>query len=393
MTSLPRLAALCLPLLLAAPSAYAAQELVNPPQPNPALADPVLANPFPIDVVPLHPMLPDDVRAMIDAAIASGEDADVEAVVKVARLANPYSVREIDVLLADYRNRHAPVVPPDPVRTMLAAAIASGKDADVEAVAKLAKATNPEDAAEIEARLVGYRTERKRIKDEAAAAARAKLAQAKFWQNWKGEGQIGASNSSGNTKSTGLTLGIALARKGIDVDQRFRAQTDYQRTNGRTSVERYLVEYEPQVRVSERAFAFGFGRWERDRMQGFDARWNLSAGMGYKVVANKTMSLNLKAGPSWRQTDFIRAADESELTALAGLDFGWQLSPTLRLTQTASTIVGERTATTSSLTALNAKLTGALSARIAYSADIDTNPPPGIDKVDTLTRFTLVYGF
>jgi putative salt-induced outer membrane protein len=393
MTSLPRLAALCLPLAVAVPLAHASQDPVNPPQPNPALADPVLANPFPMEVVPLHPLLPDDVRAMIDAAIASGEDADVEAVVKVARLANPYSAREIDMLLADYRSGRTPVVPPDPVGNMLAAAIASGKDADVEAVAKLAQATNPDDAAEIEARLIAYRAERKRLKDEEAAAARAKLAAAKFWENWKGEGQIGASNSSGNTKSTGLTLGIALARKGIDVDQRFRAQGDYQRTNGRTSIERYLVEYEPQVRVSERAFVFGLGRWERDRMQAFDARWNISAGLGYKVVANKAMSLNLKAGPSWRQTDFLRAADESELTALAGLDFGWQLSPTLRLTQTASTIVGERTATTSSLTALNAKLTGALSARIAYSADIDSNPPAGIDKVDTLTRFTLVYGF
>src|SRR3546814_8493938 len=66
---------------------------------------------------------------------------------------------------------------------MLAAAMASGRDADVEAVAKLAKATTPEDAAEIEEQVVAYRAERQRLKDEAAAAARAKLAAAKFWEN------------------------------------------------------------------------------------------------------------------------------------------------------------------------------------------------------------------
>src|SRR3546814_15766550 len=83
---------------------------------------------------------------------------------------------------------------------MLAAAMASGKDADVAAVAKLAKAPTPEDAAEIEEQVVAYRAERQRLKDEAAEAARAKLAQARFWENEKGEGQIGESQSSGNTR-------------------------------------------------------------------------------------------------------------------------------------------------------------------------------------------------
>jgi putative salt-induced outer membrane protein len=394
-TTLPRLAALCLslPALLAVFPAHASQEDVDPPQPNPALVDPVLANPVPTVTMEADPDLPEAVRAMIDAAFASGENDDVEAVAKIARRTNPANIGEIDALLAYYRSGNPAETPPDPVRNMLAAAIASGKDADVEAVAQVAKAASPDDAAEIEERLLAYRAERKRLKDEAAAAERARLAAAKFWQNWKGEGQIGASQSSGNTESAGVSAGLALARKGIDWTQRMRAQADYQRTNGQTSVERYLVELEPQYRINDRAFAFGLGRWEHDRILGYDTRWNLSGGLGYKVIDNKKMTLSLKGGPAFRQTDFVNGNEDTELTALAGLDFGWQLSPTLRLTQVASTIIGEANGSTSSLTALNAKLTGALSARIAYSAQIDTNPPPGIEKLDTQTRFTLVYGF
>ena len=391
MTALPRFAALGL-LALAVQPTHAAQEPLDPPQPNPALVDPVLVNPVPAIIV-LPPPLPEAVRAMINAAIANGEDADVEAVVKIARLANPGNVAEIDALLARYRSLYPPVIPADPVGDMLAAAIASGKDADVEAVGTLAKATNPELAAEIDARLAAYRAERLRLRDEAAAAARAKLAKAKFYQNWKGEGQLGATLSSGNTDSTGLSAGVALARQGIDWNHKFRAQADYQRTNGRTSVERFLVEVEPQYKVSARAFAYGLGRWEQDRILGYDRRWNLSGGVGYKVVDRKRLSLSLKGGPAWRQTDFTSGRADSEITGLAGLDFGWQVSPTLRLTQVASTIVGESKTATSSLTALNAKLTGALSARIAYSAEFDSNPPPGVEAVDTLTRLTLVYGF
>lgn len=398
MTTLPRLAAHCLPLAplvlgVAIPSAHAAQEPVNPPQPNPVLADPVLANPFPMLLMQPDPELPDAVRAMIDAAFASGENDDVEAVVKFARKTHPANIGEIDALLAYYRSGHPPVVPPDPVQNMIDAAIASAKDADVEAVAKLAKDTNPEDAAEIEARLLAYRAERQRLRDEAAAAERARLAAAKFWQNWKGEGQIGASQSSGNTRSVGLSAGVALARKGIDWTYKMRAQADYQSTNGETSVERYLAELEPQYLINERTFAYGLGRWEHDRILGYDTRWNLSGGFGYKVVDSKKMTLSLKGGPAFRQTDFVNGDEDTELTALAGIDFGWQISPTLRLTQVASTIIGEANGSTNSQTALNAKLTGALSARIAYSAQIDTSPPPGIESVDTQTRFTLVYGF
>lgn len=393
MTTLPRLAALCLPLALAVPSAHATQDAAASLQPNPLLVDPVLANPIPTALVPLNPDLPVAVRAMIDAAFASGDNDDVEAVARFARRTNPGNIGEIDALLAYYRSEHPPETPPDPVGNMLAAAIASAKDADVEAVGKLAKETNPENAQEIEERLLAYRAERKRLRDEAAAAERAKLAAAKFWQNWKGEGQIGASQSSGNTDSVGLSAGVALARKGIDWTHKFRAQADYQRTNGATSVERYLGEVEPQYRINDRTFAFGLGRWEHDRILGYDTRWNLSGGLGYKVVDNKKMTLSLKGGPAFRQTDFVNGEEDTELTALAGLDFGWQISPTLRLTQVASTIIGEANGSTNSQTALSAKLTGALSARIAYSAQIDTSPPPGIEKVDTQTRFTLVYGF
>ncbi|WP_282946174.1 MULTISPECIES: DUF481 domain-containing protein [unclassified Sphingopyxis] len=390
MTALPRFAALGL-LAVAGPSAHASS---HPAQPNPALVDPVLANPVPESIVVLPPPpLSEAVRAMINAAIASGEDADVETVVKVAKLANPDHVAEIDALLARYRSQYPPVAPADPVGDLLAAAIVSGKDADVEAVGALAKTTNPDLATEIEARLVAYRAERQRLKDEAAAAAREKLASAKFYENWKGEGQIGATLSSGNTDSTGLSAGVALTRQGIDWNHKFRAQADYQRTNGQTSVERFVVEVEPQYKVSERAFAYSLGRWEQDRILGYDTRWNLSGGVGYKVVDREGLSLSVKGGPAWRQTDFTGGRHDSEITGLAGVDFGWQLSPALRLTQVASTIVGESKTATSSLTALNAKLTGALSARIAYSAEIDSNPPPGVENVDTLTRLTLVYGF
>src|SRR3546814_20559650 len=77
-TTLPRLAALCLPLALAAAPAYASQEPVEPMQPhdpllvNPVLVDPLVAAPLPTLLMPPDPPLPDQVRARIVASFSSG---------------------------------------------------------------------------------------------------------------------------------------------------------------------------------------------------------------------------------------------------------------------------------------------------------------------------------
>lgn len=282
---------------------------------------------------------------------------------------------------------------PAPVRAMLDAAIASGKDEDVETVAKLAKATNPGDAAEIDAVLANYRAERAATKAAEDAAAKAKLGQAGFFENWKGEGQVGASLSTGNTDSHGLSLGLALKREGVNWSHRFLAQADYQKTEGVKTMERFLVELEPQYNINERLFAYGLGRWERDKFQGYDTRLSASGGLGYKVVDEKDRMLAIKGGPAWRKTDYVISGSESELTGLAGLDLALQLTPSIRLTQTASALIGGEGTTINTLTAVTANVSGALSARISYGVNIDTKPPVGIEKKDTLTRFTLVYGF
>ena len=49
---------------------------------------------------------------------------------------------------------------PDPVRAMIDAAIASDKESDIETVAALARATNPDDVAEADALVAAWRAQR-----------------------------------------------------------------------------------------------------------------------------------------------------------------------------------------------------------------------------------------
>jgi len=292
---------------------------------------------------------------------------------------------------------------PQPVRAMIDAAIATGDDAKVATVLDLALATNPESADEIGAVRAEWRARRTKIAEEAKAAQEHKVRTAGPLELWSGEGQLGAFLSSGNNDSAGLSAALNVQRKGIDWTHILRASADYQRSNGTTSREQYFAAYEPRIQVSDRLFGYGLAQFEHNRFQGFDARYALSGGLGYKVVDSEALDLSLKAGPAYRVTEFVAGTQESSLGALAAVDFDWRITDGVTLTQDANvvaetggaaTIILDGSNTTVNLvTGLDAKLTGRLRSRISYAVDYDSDPPLGSVSTDTISRFTLVYGF
>lgn len=292
---------------------------------------------------------------------------------------------------------------PPAVKAMIDAAIATGEAAKISAVVDIAKQTNPDDIAEIDA-LHGVFLARQ---SEAAAAEKARkdeaIRTAGLFDNWSGRGQIGAFQSTGNSDDVGVSLALSLERTGIDWQHRLRANVDYQRSNGATSREQYLAAWEPRFQINSGLFAYSLAQYERDRFQGFASRYSVSGGLGYKVIESPTAQLSIKAGPAWRQTDYINATDDSSLGVLAGADFDWQLARQLKFTQDADLVadssgaaqvfIGSNTVSALLTSGLEAKMTDRLTTRLSYTVDYDSNPPTGAVSTDTMTRFSLVYGF
>jgi len=282
---------------------------------------------------------------------------------------------------------------PEPVRAMIDAAIATGDAEKVTTVIEIAKVTNPDDTEEIDAINAAFNTRQQELDAEKAAKQRLEVRNAGLLENWSGEGQIGAVRSTGNSSNTGLTAGLKLERKGIDWRHKLTALADFQRTNGVTTREQFLISYEPNINVSDQVFLYGLGQYERDRFQGFSSRISASGGVGYRLAETEKMELSVKAGPAYRKTTLIGGGSTSRIAGLTSLDFDWNVSDTIKLTQDASAFVQSGNSTYHSTTGLEAGLGGNLSARIAYAIEHDTNPPAGAVETDTLTRFTLIYGF
>ncbi|KPL67724.1 membrane protein [Erythrobacter sp. SG61-1L] len=292
---------------------------------------------------------------------------------------------------------------PQPVRAMVDAAIATGDAAKVATVIEIAKATNPDDAAELDAIKAGFAHKQHELAQAKAREKEARIRSAGLFENWSGSGEVGASFASGNSDNTGVTLGIELKRKGIEWSHKLRGTLDYQRSNGATTRERYFLSYEPRYQINDGLFAYGLTQYEQDRFQGFAGRYAASGGLGYTVLDGDGVTLATKLGPAFRHTEYLDGSGESRLAVLAGMNFDWRITDRLKLTQDtnmvaetgseATVIVDSANTTINLVTGLEAKISRRLSTRLSFNLDYNSNPPTDSVSTDTLSRFTLLYGF
>ena len=273
---------------------------------------------------------------------------------------------------------------PAPVAAMIDAVAAD--PAALKTIADVAKKTNPASAAEIDARVAA-------IADAASAARTDKLAHQGALEGWSGEGELGAFNSTGNAHSTGLAAGLKFSREGLRWKHTLTGVADYQRDNGITSKERFFAGYDINYKISPRFYALGLLNYERDRIAGFDSRFNEGVGFGYKAIDTPRLSLAVEGGPALRQTRFVTGHDDSSFAGRAAANLLWRLGPTTTVTDTTSYYFGGETDTLTTEAAITAKLYGALSARLSFYVQNESHPAHGRAATDTTSRVTLVYAF
>lgn len=295
------------------------------------------------------------------------------------------SVCAAALLMAFSATAHADPVPAK-VADMIRAAVDGGDPVELTAAITLAKKTNPRSVGEIDALAA-------RLQADAAARQRAELAQKGFFEGWTGQGQAGFSNATGNTHNSSVSLGLAFSRIGLEWDHIFNATADYQRQNGVESQSRYFASYAGHYKFSDRFYGIGLLSWENARFSGFDRRLSESVGLGYSLLQGPDMTLSVEGGPALRQTHYIVGPSENQFAGRASVNYLWNILPDLAFTQVVTFYGESRDNTLTSDTGLTANLIGSLAARLSYHVGYESNPLPGLQTTDTLTRLTLVYSF
>lgn len=290
------------------------------------------------------------------------------------------------LLLASPALANEPQPLPQPVRAMIEAAIASGNDGDIAAVAKIASQTHPAAAAEIAAMVNAHGQRQESARQE-------RLRTADMLALWSGRGELGGFQSTGSTDEIGISASIALKRQGLRWSHAVKGSADYRRANGATSRERFVASYEPRFQFDPSGFAYGIVQFERDPFIGFDSRCTGSLGIGYKLVQRKKIDLSVDVGPSFRHASYTDGKEEDRVGGRTSLDFAWRATPALTLRQNASAYIESDVASITALTALDARIVSRLSARLSYNVQYETDSIFTVEGLDTLSKVTLIYDF
>ncbi len=273
---------------------------------------------------------------------------------------------------------------PDAVAAMLDAA--AGDEAQLKTITDIAKKTNPGSVAEIDAKVAA-------INAANASAKQEKLASQGVFEGWTGSGEAGGFISSGNTDTKGLAIGVNLAKETRQWKHAVRGFVDYQKQDGVTSRERYFAGYEGNYNITPNFYALLTLSYDRDPFSGFNSRFTESLGLGYKILNSDDLKLAVEAGPALRQTRFTDGFNDNTLAARGAVNFLWAINDGITFTENATLYYDSFNTSFQSITALTAKLNGALSARASFQFNNESNPPLGLENSDTVTRLTLVYSF
>jgi len=313
-------------LLLSAATAAAPIEQAAPAQPIAAVSAPTAS-------------LPADVRAVIDAAVASGDRQAVAAVARFAALAHPAAAAQVHAIETAFL------------------ADAAARDADRD------------------------------------AARRARIAAAGPLREWDGQIELGGSRATGSTDSLGLYGALAARRTGLSWVHLLAARAEIQETEGRRTAERANASLQSRRLIDPRLYLFGIAQYERDPFIGFDNRYTAGLGAGYSILYRPAMHVELEGGPAWRATDARGRDDFSSIAVRASLAFRWKIAPTLEFKQNGAVFLDRDNGTGQALSALDASVIGPLRVRLSYELRFERDILRDVRSLDTTSRATLVYGF
>ena len=350
--------------------------------------------------------LPEAVRHMLDAAMASGAE---ETVAWVAAQAYPEHVSAIfayakvdpsagyalDPVPSDEAQSapgHAHAENMTPPRPDVAESLGETEDQ----VGHAGEAVDEAGAAEPEPE---ERSEQGSEHEEGASGdgkseADRKTPKILSLEAWTGEFEAGGGFTTGNaqTSDTSIALNATLERRLWSMT--FKGSYAFGRDDGETSKQRTEAGLNVDVNLTEHGYLSGRIDYEDDVFSGFDYRLFGGLGLGWRLYTRDAFKWSIEAGPGVRYSVLEEPRDGSAVfSARASSSLEWLINERVTLAQTAGALWSTETITTQSVSSLSTEINSHLTARFSYDVRYETEPPADNVKLDTVARASFVLDF
>lgn len=213
-------------------------------------------------------------------------------------------------------------------------------------------------------------------------------------KGWSGEAELGVVMTTGNTETQTVSAKAKVENEQDKWRHKLAVEALNQESANQTTAERYNLSGQSNYLISERQYLFGIVTYEDDRFSGYDYRATEALGYGARVVDEQNLTVDVEAGLGARQSELDNngGSEDEGVVRLAG-NLAWEISDTSHFTEELTSEIGEDVTISKSVTALKTQINGSLAMKLSYTIKNTSEVPVGIEKTDTETAVTLVYGF
>lgn len=203
-------------------------------------------------------------------------------------------------------------------------------------------------------------------------------------------------STSGNSESTNAALGATLDYKPSDSSRWLHsayAGAQFAEEDNEQSAERYEAGFKTLYNQTPRTYWFGALDFEKDLFSGVDTRYSLTAGVGRHLIDLERHKLDGELGVGIRYLEFADGDDTTDAILRGLLDYSWLISKTSTFNQKVLVEVGNENTYLQSDTSLTLLIAGSVSAKLGYTIKRNSEVPDDVEKTDTYTTVSLLYGF
>lgn len=226
---------------------------------------------------------------------------------------------------------------------------------------------------------------------------------------WIGKGQLGFLESKGNSNAESINGNVDFTRYDDPWKNELYLAYLYGKNSSVVSAERFEAREQTNYNIASNVFVFGGLRYEHDLFDGFEFQRSISAGLGYKIFDNKITALSVQAGAGYRQTrpetlnydsngngevvSRIPLVQTNEAIGSLEIDFMHKFNEATTLTNKLYGESGSTNTMAQDQVQLAVKMTTKLALVLGYRIIDNTDPAPGLKKVDQLTTVNLQFSF
>lgn len=201
------------------------------------------------------------------------------------------------------------------------------------------------------------------------------------------------SGATGNTDTQDFAAGGRYTQRFGDWSHSLGFAFGYGEANSVKNEENAFMIYDVTRSFSDRFYAFGVARLEVDDFASNKNDAFVGFGPGYRVINTDDVAWRIQAGIGARYTELQNGVSDTNPAAIISSRLFYRINPTVSLTNDTDILGSETNTLVTNDIGVNIAMSNALSTRIGYRTEYDTDPLPGLKNTDNTLNVSLIYSF